>query len=67
MSKGWSQFSKKAKEQGAENTTAHLTMNLRCVVYKGEHIIEQLVEHRNSNGMVVTTEWVAIPVIYTQE
>nr|DAV86453.1 MAG TPA: hypothetical protein [Caudoviricetes sp.] len=40
-------------------------MNLHLVIHKdGSQRIEQLVEYRNSKGLVVSTEWVEIPVIY---
>nr|DAD84418.1 MAG TPA: hypothetical protein [Podoviridae sp. ctUS21] len=40
-------------------------MNLHLVIRKdGSQRIEQLVEYRNSKGLVVSTEWVEIPVIY---
>lgn len=60
MSK-WSKFSDK---QTKEELTLHLTMNLRQVIRKDNSIrIEQMVEYRNQQNMVVQTEWVVIPVI----
>ncbi len=65
MSK-WRQHAEKQKSRGGE-TTPNLTMNLRCVLKRDKtQVIEQLVEYRNSNGMVVTTEWVEIPVIFEE-
>lgn len=64
MSK-WDQFKKKDEE--SSDTTPHLTMNLRCVVGRNGQTIEQLVEYRNKNSMVVSTEWVEIPTIYQQK
>lgn len=63
MSK-WDQFKK--KDEDSSDTTPHLTMNLRCVVGRKGQTIEQLVEYRNKNSMVVSTEWVEIPTIYQQ-
>lgn len=65
MNKGkWDRFKK--TEEGAEELTSVLTMNLRCVVTNDGQYIEQMVEHRNAKGMVVNTEWVAIPTLYVQ-
>lgn len=59
----WSKF-RKREDTECGVTTSHLTMNLRQVIRKdGSTSIEQLIEHRNEQGMVVNTEWVAIPVI----
>jgi hypothetical protein len=62
----WHAFGKKADTNGgSENTTPHPTMNLHLVIRKdGSQRIEQLVEYRSSKGLVVSTEWVEIPVIY---
>lgn len=63
MSK-WSKFSNNSQSQ-SEATTPHLTMNLRQVVMQsGANYFEQLVEHRNKDGMVLNTEWVRVPTIY---
>lgn len=61
----WSKFATAGESK--EETTAFPTMNLRCVVGKSGQTIEQMVEYRNNKGMVVSTEWVAIPVVYQQE
>lgn len=61
----WSKF-KNARES-REETTVFPTMNLRYVVSQSGNFIEQMVEHRNAKGMVVSTEWVAIPVVYKLE
>lgn len=63
--KKWDKF-KKTQEQ-SEETTAVLTMNLRCVVSLDGNTIEQLIEYRNNKGMLVESEWVAIPTVYAQE
>lgn len=63
--KKWDKF-KKTQEQ-SEETTAVLTMNLRCVVSLNGNTIEQLIEYRNNKGMLVGSEWVAIPTVYAQE
>jgi len=62
----WHSFGKSANtDGGSESTTPHPTMNLHVVIRKdGSQRIEQMIEHRNSNGLVVSTEWVEIPVIY---
>lgn len=65
MSKDWSKFKK--KPESAEETSAFPTMNLRVVVSGSSQVIEQMYEHRNAKGVIVETEWVAIPVIYSQE
>lgn len=65
MNKYWSKFKK--KEESAEETSAFPTMSLRCVVSGNSQVIEQLYEYRTAKGAVVQTEWVAIPVIYSQE
>lgn len=64
MSK-WSKFAEKNKAQSqGGDTTPHQTMNLRQVVKSdGSMRIEQLVEHRNQQGLVVEFNWVEIPVI----
>lgn len=62
MSK-WSKFTKREDTDGGV-TTPHPTMHLRQVIKQdGSVQIEQLIEHRNEQGMVANTEWVAIPVI----
>ena len=63
----WHAFGKKdnAGNGGSENTNPHPTMNLHLVIRKdGSQRIEQRIEHRNNKGLVVSTEWVEIPVIY---
>lgn len=62
----WHSFGKSSDQaKGGETSTPNPTMNLRLVYRKdGGTSIEQLIEYRNSNGLVVDTEWVAIPVIY---
>lgn len=62
----WHSFGKSENtDGGSESTTPHPTMNLHVVIRKdGSQRIEQMIEHRNSNGLVVSTEWVEIPVIY---
>lgn len=62
----WHKFGKSYNEaKGGETSTPNPTMNLRLVHRKdGSESIEQMVEYRNSTGLVVDTEWVAIPVIY---
>nr|DAR95742.1 MAG TPA: hypothetical protein [Caudoviricetes sp.] len=64
MSKEWSKFKK--KPESAEETSAFPTMNLRVVVSGSSQVIEQMYEHRTAKGVIVETEWVAIPVIYSQ-
>ena len=61
----WDKF-KNTQEQ-SEETTAVPTMNLRRVVSLDGNTIEQLIEYRNSKGMLVSSEWVAIPIVYAQE
>lgn len=61
----WSKFATAGESK--EETTAFPTMNLRYVVSQSGNFIEQMVEHRNAKGMVVSTEWVAIPVVYKLE
>lgn len=63
--KKWDKF-KKTQEQ-SEETTAVTTMNLRCVVSLNGNTIEQLIEYRNNKGMLVGSEWIAIPTVYAQE
>lgn len=63
--KKWDKF-KKTQEQ-SEETTAVPTMNLRCVVSLNGNTIEQLIEYRNNKGMLVGSEWIAIPTVYAQE
>jgi hypothetical protein len=62
----WDKFRKDNKES-VEETTPFPTMNLRCVVSQNGQTIEQEIQYRNSKGMVVNSEWVAIPIIYQQE
>lgn len=63
MKKSWNKWTEQQRTQG-EDTTPHLTMNIRQVVKgNGDIRIEQLVEHRTAQGMVASTEWVEIPVI----
>lgn len=60
-----SKWDKLRKDKGGDVTTPHLTMNLRQVVtVENKVTIEQLVEYKNEHGMVVNTDWIAIPVIY---
>lgn len=59
----WGKF-KKSDTDGGGDTTPHQTMNLRQVVRKDGSIqIEQLIEYRNQQGMVVDTHWTTIPII----
>lgn len=61
--KQWGKFAEQQRNQG-EDTTPHPTMSIRQVIKEsGEIRIEQLIEHRTNQGMVVNTEWVEIPVI----
>lgn len=62
----WHSFGKSSEQaRGEDTSTPHPTMNLRLVHRKdGSVSVEQMVEYRNSTGLVVDTEWVAIPVIY---
>lgn len=61
----WSKATEKAKKEQGADTTPCLTMNLRTVVkISGAIAIEQLIEYRNNNNMVVNTEWVELPTIY---
>lgn len=67
MSK-WGKFAQKAKQEQGGDTTPHQTMNLRQVIkLDGSMRIEQLIEHRNQQGMVVDTEWVEIPRLMETE
>lgn len=60
-----SKWDKLRKDKGGGETTPHLTMNLRQVVTaENKVIIEQMIEYKNEKGMVVSTDWVAIPIIY---
>lgn len=60
----WSKFAKHTQDESRGESKPHLTMSLRQVVkMNGTIQIEQLIEHRTQQGMVVQTEWVAIPVI----
>lgn len=60
----WSKFAKHTQDESRGESKPHLTMSLRQVVkMNGSIQIEQLIEHRTPQGMVVQTEWVAIPVI----
>lgn len=65
----WHAFGKKANsDNGGKTSTPVTTMNLRCVIHKdGRQVIEQMIEYRDSNGLIAGTDWVAIPVIYEQE
>lgn len=65
----WHAFGKKENSaNGGKSSTPVTTMNLRCVIRKdGSKVIEQMVEYRDSNGLIVGTDWVAIPVIYEQK
>lgn len=62
----WHSFGKSSDQaKGGETSTPNPTMNLRLVYRKdGSVSVEQMVEYRSSTGLVVDTEWVAIPVIY---
>lgn len=62
----WDRFKKSDKESVGE-TSPFPTMNLRCVISQNGQVLEQMIEYRNSKGMVVNSEWVAIPIIYQQE
>lgn len=61
----WDKFKK--TRDSVEETTPFPTMNLRCVIGQNGQTIEQMIEYRNNKGMVVNSEWVAIPIIYQQE
>lgn len=62
----WHSFGKSSDQaKGVDVSPPNPTMNLRLVHRRdGSVSVEQMVEYRNSTGLVVDTEWVAIPVIY---
>ena len=64
----WHRFGKSANEKTGGGLSPALTPHLRYVILEsGERVLEQMVEYRNDNGLVVGNEWVPIPVIYNVE
>lgn len=58
----WGKFTKTSNKV---STTSRVTMSLRmCKRKDGEVVVQQLIEHVDDNGLIVTTEWVEIPTVY---
>lgn len=58
----WGKFTRTSNKV---STTSRVTMSLRmCKRKDGEVVVQQLIEHVDDNGLIVTTEWVEIPTVY---
>lgn len=64
----WHRFGKRADKITGGGLSPTLTPHLRYVIQEsGEQVLEQMIEYRNENGLIVGHDWVAIPVVYKQE